>query len=150
MPKGARGAVHKGKVIRMAKQPSKAKRKPAPRKKVTKTPKQSERTLHMLAQQWLVKSGWWDRLLIFHVPNERRGGIGTAMHFKRLGVRPGVADYLVFAGRDAAIELKDEDGKQSETQKEFQRDWEKSGRLYVVVRTLEEFQGAVCAIGVFA
>ena len=104
----------------------------------------------MLCQQWLVKSGWWGRLLIFHVPNERRGGFGAQVHFKRLGVRPGVADYLVFGARDAAIELKDEDGKQRPDQERFQRQWEAAGKLYTVIRTLEEFQGAIAALSLFA
>jgi hypothetical protein len=120
------------------------------KKAVPKPTKQSERTLHFLCQQWVVKSGYWNKLLIFHVPNERRGSAGTGMHFKRMGVRPGVADYLVFNGvRDVAIELKDEDGKQSDTQKEFQRHWEKIGKTYFIVRTLQEFQAIVHAAAMF-
>jgi hypothetical protein len=113
--------------------------------------KQSEKCLQYLCQQFLVESGLWRRLLIFHVPNERRGGVGAGIHFKRMGVRPGVADYLVFGGmRDAAIELKDEDGKQNEAQKEFQRRWEATGKVYFVVRTLEEFQEIMDGIALFA
>jgi hypothetical protein len=112
--------------------------------------KSAEKTLQYLCQQWLKKSGYWDRLLIFHVPNERRGGIGAGIHFKRMGVLPGVADYLVFGGtRDIAIEIKDEDGKQNENQKEFQRRWEATGKLYCIVRTLEEFKKIVNAVGIF-
>ncbi len=104
----------------------------------------SETCLHMHAQQWLVKSGLWDRLLIFHVPNERKGGIGAAMHFKRMGVLPGVADYLMFTPRRAvAIELKDEAGEQRPDQIKFQRRWETAGNTYYLVRTLEEFQRIV-------
>jgi hypothetical protein len=110
----------------------------------------AEKTLHYLCQQWLVQSGMWDRLLIFHVPNERRGGVGAGVHFKRLGVRPGVADYLVFSdNRDVAIELKDEDGKQSEAQKEFQRQWVTANRRYFIVRTLRAFQEIVGMIEMF-
>lgn len=105
----------------------------------------------MHCQAWLVKSGLWGRLLIFHVPNERRGGIGTVMHFKRMGVRPGVADYLAFPpGRSVAIELKDEDGPQDKEQEKFQRHWEHAGNLYFLVRSLEEFQGVVQGIALFA
>ena len=126
-------------------------KKAVPRKKNAKPAKQSERELHLKAQQWLEKSGWWNKLLIFHVPNERRGGIGAMMHFKRLGVRPGVADYLVFVGFGAcAIELKDEDGKMSAAQEEFRRRWEDTGRPYFVVRTLDEFQATVSAVAIFA
>jgi hypothetical protein len=111
--------------------------------------KVSERELHFHCQQWLEKSGIWDRHLIFHVPNERRGGIGAIMHFKRMGVRPGVADYLVFTRRPAAIEIKDDKSKQRKGQEEFQRYWECQGYLYFVVRTLEEFQGIVTALTLF-
>lgn len=105
----------------------------------------------MHCQQWLEKSGIWDRLLIFHVPNERRGGIGAIMHFRRMGVRPGVADYLAFPSRRAvAIEIKDEEGEQDDAQKTFEKQWKAQGNTYVVVRSLEEFQGAVQACLLFA
>lgn len=105
----------------------------------------------MHCQQWLVKSGLWGRLLIFHVANERRGGIGTILHFQRLGVRKGVADYLAFVwGRAVAIELKDEDGDQDAEQIKFERQWKAAGNVYIVARTLEEFQGAVQALSLFA
>lgn len=105
----------------------------------------------MKAQQWLEKSGIWSRLLIFHVPNERRGGVGAGVHFKRMGVRAGVADYLAFPpGRPAwAIELKDAEGAQRKTQEDFQREWEAAGHVYAVVRTLEGFQRIVSALMLF-
>lgn len=131
-----------------------AHKKPTLQKKVvkraSKPAKQSERTLHMHCQQWLEKSGWWAKLLIFHVPNERRGGFGAMIHFKRLGVRPGVADYLMFGlARDAAIELKDRDGEQSTGQETFEAQWRACGKVYFVIRTLEDFQATVVALAVF-
>lgn len=78
------------------------------------------------------------------------GNVGAAMHFKRMGVLPGVADYLAFpSGRSAAIELKDDEGKQSIDQIKFQKRWEDAGNLYFLVRTLEEFQGVVQALVLF-
>jgi hypothetical protein len=123
----------------------------APRKAAQRRPEEhGEKCLHMHCQQWLERSGLWGRLLIFHVANERRGGIGTIMHFKRMGVRPGVADYLAFVpGRSIAIELKDEDGPQDAEQEKFQRKWEAAGNVYILVRSLEQFQGAVQAIALF-
>lgn len=104
----------------------------------------------MHCQQWLVKSGHFRRLLIFHVPNERKGAIGAIMHFARMGVLPGVADYFVFVhGRSAAIELKDEGGEQTPDQVRFQIKWEKMGHRYHVVRTLEEFQCIIDALAMF-
>lgn len=89
--------------------------------------------------------------MIFHVGNERRGGIGAGVHFKRMGIRPGVADYLAFVpGKAIATELKDEDGELSKDQETFKRSWEACGNVYVVVRTLEEFKGVIDAVRLFA
>lgn len=122
-----------------------------PAKKSRKTPETDETCLQMHCAQWLQKSGTWSRLLIFHVANERKGGFGVHMHFKRLGVRKGVADWLAFPpGRPVAIELKDDEGEQDEDQIKFQRGWEAAGNLYVVARTLAEFQGIINAITLFA
>jgi len=105
----------------------------------------------MHCHQWLVKSGLWDRLLIFHIANERMGGFGAHMHFKRMGVRKGVADWLAFMpGRSVAIELKDDDGDQDAEQIRFQRKWEAAGNSYFLARTLEEFQGIVNALAIFS
>jgi len=126
---------------------------PKPARKSAKKPRKTktgEKCLHYLCQQWLVKSGLWNRLLIFHVPNERRGSVGAGVHFKRMGVRPGVADYLVFGVTyDSAIELKDGNGKQDAAQEEFQHRWESVGKLYFVVRNLEDFQGVINGLMLF-
>lgn len=83
-------------------------------------------------------------LLAFHVANERRGGIGTGVHFKRMGVLSGVADWLVFRGMAGiAIELKDATGKQSTEQKDFEHKWRNCGFSYHVVRTLEQFKAVI-------
>jgi len=120
--------------------------------KKRKTATNDETCLQMHCKQWLDKSGLWGRLLIFHVANERKGGIGAIIHFKRMGVRNGVADWLAFLpGRIAvAIELKDDDGEQDADQKKFQRQWEAAGNAYFLCRTLEEFQGVVQGVALFA
>lgn len=122
----------------------------ATRKAVPKRPEEhGETCLQMHCKQWLDKSGIWERLLIFHVANERKGGFGTHMHFKRLGVRDGVADWLAFPPKRAvAIELKT-DTEQSTGQEKFQREWEAAGNAYFIARTLEEFQGIVQALVLF-
>lgn len=123
--------------------------KPVAKKKPRKNP---ERGLQYRCQQWLEQSGLATQVLIFHVPNERMGGPGAGLHFKRMGVKPGVADYLAFLrdGRAVAIELKHGDGDQSEHQKQFQRVWEQCGHPYFLCRTLEEFQGVVNGLTFFA
>lgn len=98
----------------------------------------------MHTRQWLEKSGLWERLCIFHVANERKGGFGTQMHFKRMGVRPGVADWLLFVpGSQVAIELKDDEGEQRADQEKFERQWKAAGGVYYLLRTVEEFQETV-------
>lgn len=105
----------------------------------------------MHCKQWLDKSGIWDRLLIFHVANQRKGGFGAHVYFKRMGVRAGVADWLAFPGRGRgwAIELKDGDGEHSGDQDAFKRSWEAAGNIYVTARSLEEFQGYVIGLMTF-
>jgi hypothetical protein len=115
------------------------------KKLIRKTTYNDETCLHMNAFQWVQK--YHPELLIFHVANERKSSIGAAMHFKRMGVLPGVADFLIFrAGRAVAIELKDDEGDQTDTQLRFQKRWETAGHAYVLVRTLDEFKGAIDAI----
>lgn len=98
----------------------------------------------MHCRQFLDKAGLWNRLLIFHVANERVGGFGVQMHFKRMGVRPGVADWLLFVpGSMVAIELKDDEGKQRADQEKFERQWTVAGGVYYLVRTAEDFQAIV-------
>jgi hypothetical protein len=122
-----------------------------PAKRPRKTVENDETCLQLHCKQWLEKSGLWSRLLIFHVANERKGGYGAQMHFKRMGVRPGVADWLAFPpGRAVAIELKDDEGEQNEDQGRFQRQWEAAGNTYFLVRTLWEFQNVVQSIAIFA
>ena len=104
----------------------------------------------MRCQQWLERSGHLGKLLIFHVPNQRLGGPGAGLHFKRMGVLAGVADWLAFIpGRAVAIEMKDQDGQQSDAQKKFQKRWERAGNTYFTARTLEEFQGIVQGLVLF-
>ena len=103
----------------------------------------------MHTASWLEEA--MPNLLAFHVANERKGGYGTHAHFKRLGVKAGVADWLVFPrnGRKVAIELKDDEGEQTADQEKFQAQWEATGGLYFVCRTLEQFCGTVAAVAMF-
>ena len=102
----------------------------------------SEKEIHLKAWQW-VKEAYPD-LLIFHVPSGEYRDMATAMKLKRMGVVPGVADFLMFvSGKNIAIELKDKGGGQSEAQKFFQKCWEALGGVYVVAKSLEDFQEIV-------
>lgn len=108
-----------------------------------------ENALHMHACQWLrneVKG-----LLIFHVPNGEHRHIAVAKKLQRMGVKPGVADFLAFTTtRKAAIELKDSTGPQSDDQEKFEKAWKKLGGEYYLCRTLEEFKLVVTGIVLFS
>jgi hypothetical protein len=96
----------------------------------------------MHAWQW-VKETHPD-LLIFHVPNGEARDITVANKLKRMGVMPGVADFLMFAkGANVAIELKDKGGKPSDAQKLFKEKWEACGNHYWLARSLTDFQNIV-------
>src|SRR4249919_2260459 len=91
----------------------------------------SEHEVHLHCWQWVKNT--YPELLIFHVPNGGNRNIAEAQKFKRMGVVPGVADFLMFTYSHAiAIELKDESGKQSDAQKNFQTRWESLGHKYEV------------------
>lgn len=79
--------------------------------------------------------------LLFHVPNEARRSFSNAMLMKSMGVTAGVSDFIYFTprGRVVCIELKTETGRQSESQKQWQRAVESVGIRYVLVRSFYEF-----------
>lgn len=81
--------------------------------------------------------------LLFAVPNGGARNKVTASVLKAEGVTAGVADLILFApcgGFHAlCIEMKTETGRQSQEQKEWQREVENQGYKYVLCRTFEDF-----------
>lgn len=99
-------------------------------------------------QEWCVK--WFDlahpelRLLLHHSPN---GGARTAYEgkaFKRMGTRAGFPDLVLLLPRGGhpylCVEMKSDKGRQSDTQKEYQRAVEQAGALYVICKSFDEFK----------
>lgn len=122
----------------------------APRKGSVLPPPEDfgENALHLHACQWLRKE--IKGLLIFHVPNGEHRHIAVAKKLQRMGVLPGVADFLCFTPRrKIAIELKDADGDQSKDQKKFEKQWCAINGEYHVCRTLEDFKILVEGIMLF-
>ena len=86
--------------------------------------------------------------LLFHPAN---GGSRNAIEgakFKRMGVRRGVADLIFLLPNTQypfiVFELKDGDrGRQSKEQKEWQKQVERVGGKYVVVRKIEDFMKTI-------
>jgi hypothetical protein len=125
-------------------------KKSAPRKGSPLPPPEEfgENALHLHACQWLRKHIFG--LLIFHVPNGEHRHIAVAKKLQRMGVLPGVADFLCFtSSRKIAIELKDQDGEQSKDQEKFETRWQKIGGEYHLCRTLEDFKQLVTGIMLF-
>lgn len=78
------------------------------------------------------------RYEIFSVPNE---SAYNNNQFKAMGVRSGVSDLIVLLKEKVLfIELKNEVGKQRESQKDFENVVTKLGFNYYLVRTLEQFK----------
>lgn len=83
------------------------------------------------------------RRLLFAVPNGGRRNLREAIRLKAEGVVAGVSDLILLLpnGKYHAlcIEMKTDKGRQQDTQKEFQKDVEKVGYRYIIIRSLEEF-----------
>jgi hypothetical protein len=78
----------------------------------------------------------------FHVPNGELRERITAALLKQMGVRSGVADFILLCrGQGIAVEIKTRNGRQSENQKGFEEAWKKAGGTYVIVRTPKEIEG---------
>lgn len=102
-----------------------------------------ESGIQMHCWQWFKKA--YPHTLLFHVPNGELRHISVANKLKRMGVVPGIADFLGFTllGTKHAIELKTLTGSQKVAQENFERYWTASGGTYDIARSLEDFQ-TVC------
>lgn len=82
-----------------------------------------------------------DRLL-FAVPNGGSRHKIEAANMKRQGVKRGIADVILQVPKKGfaslCLEFKTPTGKQSDEQKEYQRQVEMAGSKYVVVRSVEQ------------
>lgn len=82
--------------------------------------------------------------LFFAVSNGGARNVWTAKIMKDEGVRAGVSDLILLIPKHGyaglLIETKKPDGKQSESQKEFERLATKFKYLYVIVRNQEDFE----------
>lgn len=85
--------------------------------------------------------------LFFSVANGGARNVWTAKIMKDEGVRAGVADLVLLIPRHGysclCIEMKTPDGKQSDSQKVFERLLTEYKGKYVVCRSLPEFQKVV-------
>ncbi|MCQ2608742.1 MAG: VRR-NUC domain-containing protein [Bacteroidales bacterium] len=100
-----------------------------------------ESTLQCNCVKWFKLQ--YPKLLLFAVPNGGNRDAITGAILKKEGVLAGVADlFLDHASQGfhgLRIEMKTEKGRQSESQKEYQRRCEENGYKYVVCRSFDEF-----------
>jgi len=92
----------------------------------------------------------------FHVPNGERRNIQTAVRLKRMGVKPGVSDYIIFVPSEGRldvhfVELKTGAGRLSDNQRLFKRAVDNAGSIsgmahYHVVRSLGEAEELLSSI----
>ncbi len=80
-------------------------------------------------------------LIYFHVPNGEHRHISVAKKLKKMGVLPGVADFVLIRlmGKAAFLEIKEpNEGRQSKAQKEFEAQCHLNGSPYYVAHSFEE------------
>lgn len=85
--------------------------------------------------------------LVFAIPNGGSRHKLEAINMKRQGVKAGISDVIILIPKKGyaslCIEFKTDKGKQSDEQKEFQRQAEMCGNKYVIVRSVATAIGIV-------
>lgn len=84
---------------------------------------------------------------LFAVPNGGRRDRVSGAKLKAEGVLPGVSDLILLLPRGRyhglLIEMKTESGKQSQAQRDWQRDMVHRGYRYIVCHSFDEFREAI-------
>lgn len=93
-------------------------------------------------------------LLSWHTPNGGKRNKREAARLKRMGVRPGVADVMLYwldsdlCMNAGAIELKCGKNKLQPSQVTFRNDWMNTGGHYAICRSVDEVMHWLSAWGV--
>ncbi len=110
-------------------------------------PKDEEHRLQVACVRWFRMQYPHLREMLFAVPNGGRRDEKTGVRLKEEGVIAGVSDMILLQRNDRygalLIEMKTKTGRQSESQKRWQKAAEEQGYRYVVCRSLEEFMKEV-------
>lgn len=105
--------------------------------------KHLEDTLQKSVVRWFDYQYPQYKLRLHHSPNGGKRNAIEAAKFKQMGVRAGFPDLILLIPNKlypfCGIELKVKTGRQSENQKEYQKEFESIGAKYVIVRSLDEF-----------
>ena len=109
-------------------------------------PRHQESTLQKTCVAWFRAQYPEHALMLFAVPNGGGRSRIEAGIMKAEGVTAGVSDLIFLEARGGygalCIEMKttEKSSRQRPSQKRWQKAAEKAGNLYVIIRTLEEFQ----------
>ena len=110
-------------------------------------PKDEEHRLQVACVRWFRMQYPHLREMLFAVPNGGRRDEKTGARLKEEGVIAGVSDMILLQRNNnygaLLIEMKTKTGRQSESQKRWQKAAEEQGYRYVVCRSLEEFMKEV-------
>lgn len=106
-------------------------------------PKDDEHRLQVACVRWFSLQYPKLRNVLFAVPNGGRRDAVTGARLKAEGATAGVADLILlkcnrFYGA-LCLEMKTSAGRQSNEQKQWQKDAEANGQKYVVCRSLDDF-----------
>jgi len=89
--------------------------------------------------QWF-RANYYKKGVIFSVPNERAGGYLAMKDLLLTGLLSGVSDLIVvLPNKVLFVEVKNEIGRQSDKQKNFQLGVTNLNHEYHLVRNLKEF-----------
>lgn len=111
-----------------------------------KKPADEEHRLQVQCVEWFFKLSPYRNLPLFAVPNGGRRDAVTGAKMKAEGVVAGVADLILLVPsrsleyHSLCIEIKTLKGRQSDSQKEWQKKAEANGSKYVVCRSFEQFK----------
>ena len=105
---------------------------------------QPELVLQQQVYKWFHNTYPELRGCLWKVENERKRTKYEQMIAKSTGLVAGVADLnMLYGGVFYGIELKTPTGSQTKSQIEWERSITEQGGIYVLIRSLEEFQGFV-------
>lgn len=85
---------------------------------------------------------WLDWKHIFHYRNNSGAFVDSNKHFYRFGAVGSPDIVFVVNGQYAGIEVKASKGRQSDNQKEFQRQLEAAGGRYILAHSLDDVVNA--------
>ena len=115
--------------------------------KTSRKPRDLEHKLQSACVRWYRLQYPKMKHNLFSVPNGGKRDAATAAKLKDEGALAGVADLILLKSNRfygaLLIEMKTPEGRQSESQKDWQQKITNDGYKYVVVRSFEDFQREV-------